>query len=54
LAAAIEELTPMLDAPITVGFKAMLCCKPFVNFGWVSFLFVEKLNDNPLFIALGK
>jgi hypothetical protein len=41
----------MLDAPKTVGFKAILCCKSAVNLGWTNFLLVEKLNDNSLLIA---
>jgi hypothetical protein len=35
----------MLDTSKTVSFKAILCCKSFVNLGWMDFLFVEKLND---------
>jgi hypothetical protein len=54
LAPAVEELTPMLDALKTVGFKAMLYCKSSVNLGWMNFLLVEKLNDNSLLIAHGK
>jgi hypothetical protein len=54
LAPAAEELTPMLDASMTVGFKAMLDCKSSVNLGWMKFLIVEKLNHNSLVITHGK
>jgi hypothetical protein len=54
LAPAVEEVTPMLDASKTVGFKAILCCKSCMNLGWVNFLLVKKLNDNSLLKALGK
>jgi hypothetical protein len=54
LAPAIEELAPMLDDSMAVGFKAMLYCKSSVNLDWMNFLFVEKLNDHSLLIAHGK
>jgi hypothetical protein len=54
LAPAIEELTPTLDASMTLGFKTMLYCKSSVNLGWIKFLIVEKLNDNSLIIVHGK
>jgi hypothetical protein len=51
LAPAVEELMTMLDASKTVGFKAILCCKSSVNFGWMNCLIVEKPNDNLLLRA---
>jgi hypothetical protein len=48
LASAVKELTSMLDASKTAGFKAILCYKYFVNLAWMNFFIVEKLNDNSL------
>jgi hypothetical protein len=54
LAPAVEELTPMLGASKTVGFKGILFCKSSLNLGWMNFLVIEKLNDNSLLTAHGK
>jgi hypothetical protein len=43
-----------LDASKTVGFKVILRCKPSVNLSWMSFLFVEKLNDHSLLISYSR
>jgi hypothetical protein len=54
LAWAVKELMPILDASKTVDFKAILCCKSSVNLGWMTFLLMEKLNNNSLFMESEK